>query len=268
MQKYSINRMGKHNNSFRWVSARANKPENSINVSSKGKRPYNRFSPFSYDSSYQIPVPGQENLRSESVEGIWQGLKVINGMPDFLSFEGRPHKRRGKPGGHLFGSKLIGYVKAREEIYAPAYVYHVVNNCLDSVYQGLEERLYSSDVFLYDTERNGSIKDASSPYAHSALLAGLLNFLKKAPLPPFNKERFNYLHEQVDALIEYRSGLSEQEVALCDDLVTFAYLFSPDELKAIFALRAIKKGNIDDKNRLAKYSPTSKTQEPYSALRF
>jgi hypothetical protein len=243
--------MGEHSkHNFIW--AMPGTDDNAIDVSSYGKNPYKQFSPFYYDESFAIPVPGQENMRSHSVEGIWQGLKVIDGTTDFLLFKGKPHKRKGNTEGHLFGNDILGYIDARKQIYVPAYLYHVINHVLDGVKEDLEARIKSAPVVFHDVETNEYIDDDSRPYSHAALLVRLLNFLKDSPLPPFNKKRFNYFNEQVEALLEYRFQLKSDDLSLCDDVITFAYLFSPDELKATFALRAIKKGNIDDKGRLDK----------------
>lgn len=46
-----------------------------IDVTSKGRLPYVKFSPF-YPIG-NIPVPFSPNSYSESMEGIWQGLKVF-----------------------------------------------------------------------------------------------------------------------------------------------------------------------------------------------
>ena len=46
-----------------------------VDVTSKGNMPMVKFSPF-YPIG-NIPVPFSENVYAESVEGIWQGLKVF-----------------------------------------------------------------------------------------------------------------------------------------------------------------------------------------------
>ncbi|MBD3304090.1 hypothetical protein GF343_03015 [Candidatus Woesearchaeota archaeon] len=263
-----VNMKNRANPSFIWVPYNKGKTNGAVDVSSRGSGAYRKLSTFSHNKSYQIPVPGMEDIRADSVEGIWQGLKIFNGVPDFLMLRGKPKKRKGKPQGHLFGEYVLDYVDARKQIYVPAYAYHVINNALDPVKEDLEARVSTSGpVALFDVESNSTINDTSQPYSHAALLVRLLNFLEKSPLPPFNKKHFTYLHEQVDALLEHRSQLNSDELELCDDVITFAYLFSPDELTATFALRAMKDGNIDDKGRLKKYTPTAKTREPYLALR-
>jgi len=268
ISKTSIINMKHHASpDFIWVPYEKGRHNGAINVSSRGRGQYRKLSPFSHNARYQIPIPGKEETRADSVEGIWQGLKVIDSVSDFSLFQGKPKKRKGKPQGHLFREDLIGYVDARKQIYVPAYVYHVINNALDNIHGDLEARVSKSNpVALFDVESNGEINNTSQPYSHAALLVNVLNLLKKLPLPPFNKNKFRYLHEQVDALLEHRAELKESEADLCDDIITFAYLFSPDDLKATFALRTIKEGNIDDKFRLEKFKPTAATKEPYHAL--
>lgn len=250
---------------FVWLPPGKGSTQNSIDVSSHAAYPYGRLSPFSYSSQYRIPVPGNDKIRADSVEGIWQGLKIIQGRTDASLFTGKPYKR-GKPEGHLFGKEMIGYGDARKHIYVPAYVYHAVNNALDDVKDELEQRLISGNVALYDVESNGNACDLSRPYSHAALLVDLLNVLKNAPLPPFNMRRFAGLSDQVDATLTYRERLNCNKQRILDDVITFAYLFSEDDLKATFALRAIKKGNLDDQDRHLHYTPTTKTEESYLAL--
>ena len=57
-----------------------------IDVTSKGKIPFIKFSPF-YPIG-NIPVPLSESVFAESVEGIWQGLKVFENFGiDISKFE-------------------------------------------------------------------------------------------------------------------------------------------------------------------------------------
>lgn len=239
---------------------------NSINVSSYGDEPYCILSPFSSSQSYRIPVPGQEQLRSCSVESIWQGLKIINGQTDFSLFERTPHKRAGRVEGHQFAQEVLGYREARRQIYLPAYIYHVVNNGLDIVKDDLEARLQQGPVIFYDVESNGEINDLSRPYAHASLLSDLVNVLLPAPLPPFSRERFANLSKQVKAVLNYRQALNEQQRFLFDEIISFGYLFSQDDLKATFALRVLQESTISSRQRLQHYVPTTKTKKLYAAL--
>lgn len=251
---------------FGWAPPGARKEANGIDVSSRAPEPYCAFSPFSFSEHHFIPVPGNESVRAHSVEGIWQGLKIINGHTDPSLFSGKPHKRKGHVEGHQFGSQTLDYGNARKHIYVPAYAYHAVNNSLPTVAEDLERRVSAGDVVFSDVEANGSINDLSSPYAHSELLTRILNVLIDAPLPPFNKKRFDYLPCQAEATLACRNKLPPGEQALLDDIITFAYLFAPDELKQAFALRMISLG-VPDHGRLAQYAPTGKTRELYDALR-
>lgn len=252
---------------FIWMPPEKGRESQGIDVSSQGVGEYKRFSPFSHSKKYQIPVPGQEELRADSVEGIWQGLKVIGEVTDFSLFLGKPKKRKGQPEGHLFGEELLDYGKAREKIYVPAYIYQAVNGVLGEIKEDLEGKMEQGQAVMFDVESNNSIKDLSSPYSHAALLVDLLNVLKESPLPPFNKQRFTYLQEQLEETLEYRRGLREKEKGLLDEVITFAYLFSGDDLKATFALRAMESGEIEGGKRLRKYCPTEDTKKIYDSLR-
>ena len=144
---------------------------NAINVSSYGHRPYNRFSPFTYSQDFRIPVPGQDELYSNSVESIWQGLKVIDGSVDFELFTKKPKKRKGNVEGHLFNGSMLDIVSARKEIYKPAYFNYLDNYVSDNIKEDLisiclKDPRYPDDVFLYDVEDNLDI-ETDRPLAHS-----------------------------------------------------------------------------------------------------
>ncbi|RMD58016.1 hypothetical protein D6825_02230 [Candidatus Woesearchaeota archaeon] len=233
-----------------------------IDTSSYAKTQFKIFSPFSYEKTYYIPVPGQEYLRARSVEGIWQGLKVINGSCDYSLLERKPKKRRGKPEGHAFGNQLLDYVSARKEIYVPAYTYHVIHNALPKCSKQLEELAEEGTVYFCDVENNPNIENTKSPLAHSAVLVNILNAIFESPIPPFNKTQFQYLQEQVESAVEYREKLDDNLKQYFDEVITFAYLFSLSELEQTFALRFIKEADIQG-DRLLRYLPTDATREPY-----
>jgi len=156
----------------------------------------------------------------------------------------------------------LNYLAARKQIYIPAYVYHVVHNALPQTARELERRIHTSDVVMHDVEHNGDINDLNAPLAHSSILVNLLNVLLTAPLPPFNKEKFGSLREQVDAFSQYRTQLKKGEREILDELITFAYLFSPNPLEQTFALRTIKRAELDSE-RLLRYQPIPETMQPY-----
>jgi len=146
-----------------------------IDVSSSGESPLDQLSPFYPHGG--IPIPGMSSKRSDSVEGIWQGLKVIRGKIAPRFFDGVGQKRVGKPRGHQFGdtSRLLGLEEARRKIYLPAYEW-MLEHCIDpAVIDGFIERAFRGvPQFFYDREDNGSIgKDA--PLAHAKLLVDYIN---------------------------------------------------------------------------------------------
>jgi hypothetical protein len=204
---------------------------NGIDVSRRhGVGNYRMLSPFYHSEDNKIPVPGEEQTRADSVEGIWQGQKVISGTTDRTLFSDKPGKRREHPEGHQYGSGVLKYRKARHMIYVPAYLYHVINNALDGVSEDLEQRLQQGDVVMHDVENNGSINDTTKPYSHAALLVDALNVLKDAPLPPFSHVRFENLDQQLESALAFRQGLKGFQRRILDDRISFAYLFSPNEL--------------------------------------
>lgn len=93
-----------------------------LDVTSKGCEPWVRFSPFYPHGG--IPIPNSAGETAQSVEGLWQGLKVFE-HEDIdpskwaitnLSGIKRGGKRRGKVRGHRFGiasDTLLGYRDAR-----------------------------------------------------------------------------------------------------------------------------------------------------------
>ncbi len=145
-----------------------------VDVSSDAEEPFCQLSPFYPHGG--IPVPGLLGTFSDSVEGIWQGLKVIRGKIAPRFFVGMGRKRGGKPAGHQYGQspRLLNIVEARQRIYIPAYRW-MIEHCapkevlelfLGRAFQGVPQ-------FLYDKEDNPSInKDA--PLAHAAVLVQLL----------------------------------------------------------------------------------------------
>lgn len=145
-----------------------------VDVSSRASPPYNYLSPFYPHGN--IPVPGLPEEVSDSVEGIWQGLKLARGCINSEFFKGQGRKRRCRPEGHKYNGEILGYRTARSLIYLPSYRW-MVYNCplareaaVDLMWLGMKD-----DVFLHDVEENGDIEDISSPLAHAAVLAELLN---------------------------------------------------------------------------------------------
>ncbi len=146
-----------------------------IDVTSKAPDPWVRLSPFYPHGG--IPVPFSDGVTSQSVEGIWQALKVF---PDsdvdpaklaVTTMKGlkRTVRRYGPVLGHragLHGDQLLPYETARRRIYLPAYRWMLEHRVADLV-----ELLRSKeDVVLLDYTTNGAVTDPSSPLSHAALI--------------------------------------------------------------------------------------------------
>lgn len=134
---------------------------------------FREFSPFVPYGN--IPVP-RSSLTSDSVEGVWQGLKVIKGRIDKSYFKRKGRQRPGIPKGHLYGNQIIGYQEARERIFIPTYRWMVQNRCdlnkLEEVYARAMEDM---PQFFFDVDTNGNIGVQSSPLAHSSVLVDIIN---------------------------------------------------------------------------------------------
>ncbi len=137
------------------------------------------LSPFSTKGVLK-PVPGNQDFYSKSVEGIWQGLKIIDQKTDYSLFESeKPKKRKFEPYSETkfkYNCQEIGLIEARKKIFMPAYKF-----MLDIVVpQALIEnimRTYHAGVnqYFYDVDDNRDIDDATRSYSHSSLLVELLD---------------------------------------------------------------------------------------------
>ena len=140
-----------------------------IDVTSKGTMPYLKFSPF-YPIG-NIPVPFSENSYAESMEGIWQGLKVFEKKDVDLqkfritSMKGlkRTVRKYGIPLGHrkgINGQILLDYITARKQIYIPTYNW-ILENKLAVEMNQVKELAKKKTVVLLDYETNGAIENLS-----------------------------------------------------------------------------------------------------------
>lgn len=150
-----------------------------IDVTSKGPEPWVRFSPFFPHGG--IPIPNSPGKFGQSVEGIWQGLKVFEKEDidpskwAIISMKGikRSGTSRGKVRGHRFGvgsETLLGYRDARQQIYLPAYQW-LLQNRLAAEVSDLRALAESGPVVLLDYETNGDIDDLTKPLSHASLIA-------------------------------------------------------------------------------------------------
>jgi hypothetical protein len=153
-----------------------NLPPGSVVVdgSSYADPPYCELSPLWVHGG--IPVPGMAGVTSDSVEGIWQGLKVIRDRIAPRYFHGRGQKRGGKPSGHQYGRELLGLVEARYRIYKVAYEW-VLDHRIDPtlIASFVERARQGITQYFHDLGDNGDINNSNQPLAHASLLVQYLN---------------------------------------------------------------------------------------------
>ena len=149
-----------------------------IDLTSKGEVPYVRFSPFF--PLGEIPVPYSSGIFSQSVEGLWQGLKVFETTNiDISKFEiktmkglKRTVRKFGNCLGHRKGitsKELLGYVEARKLIYLPAY-HWVLENKLKEEVDALRQLATESELVFLDYETNGKVENPDKPLSHAWLV--------------------------------------------------------------------------------------------------
>lgn len=145
-------------------------------VSSHAEEPFCRLSPFYVHGG--IPVPGMPGVTSDTVEGVWQGLKVIRGEIATRFFSGWGRKRGGKPRGHRLGTKLLGIVEARYKIYRPTYEW-MLENRIDPalIRKFVDTALAGVTQSFHDLGDNGDINNRDAPLAHASVLVQYLNRL-------------------------------------------------------------------------------------------
>ncbi|MBF9130411.1 hypothetical protein I0C86_15800 [Plantactinospora sp. S1510] len=150
-----------------------------LDVTSRGPAPWVRLSPFYPHGG--IPVPFSPGKTGESVEGVWQALKVFTDAdvdPSRLrvtTMRGlkRTVRRYGAVRGHrtgLAGDRLLGYEEARRRIYLPTYRWTLENAAADLVAE-LRRLSVDRDVVLLDYTTNGDVTDLGTPLSHAALVA-------------------------------------------------------------------------------------------------
>lgn len=137
-----------------------------------------KFSPF-YPIG-NIPIPFSGGKVAESVEGIWQGLKVFENHDvdeakfSVTSMKGlkRTVRKFGVPKGHrkgISGEELLDYITARKLIYLPAYKW-VLDNQLTREIEELKKLAVGKTLILLDYETNGDVDNAAKPLSHAQLI--------------------------------------------------------------------------------------------------
>ena len=143
-------------------------------VSSYADPPFCTLSPVYAHGG--IPIPGLPGRTSDSVEGVWQGLKVIRGKIAPQHFRGKGQKRGGKPSGHQYGDRLLDVVEARLKIYRVAYEWMLENRVDPALIQTFIDRAFGGEQQLFhDLGDNGNLHDRTRGWCHAACLVQYLN---------------------------------------------------------------------------------------------
>ena len=148
-----------------------------LDLTSKSEDKWVKFSPFYPHGN--IPVPFSNNLFSETVEGIWQGLKVFeNENIDLNTFNiknmkgiKRTTRKYGKIIGHQKGTnseEILNYHDAKKLIYLPAYKW-VLENKLQDELKEIKKLLKNNKVLFLDYNVNLELYN-DAPLSHANLV--------------------------------------------------------------------------------------------------
>jgi hypothetical protein len=149
-----------------------------VDVTSKADSFYLPLSPFYPHGN--IPIPFSPNEYGESLEGIWQGLKVFNDVDiDISVIKNKTMKnlkrtisKYGYPLGHrkgLKGNEILNYVESRLQIYLPTYKWILENKCQE-ILNKLRDISISTDLVLLDFATNGNVFISKKPLSHAYLI--------------------------------------------------------------------------------------------------
>ena len=154
-----------------------------IDISSSGD--YHSLNPNVFSDSIKIPIPGMQNRHSNSVLGIWEGLKIIDGKIDELVFNIKPYRRTGTLEGYQFNDVPISLTEAKKKILIPSYRHFLRNYAPEELINHiLEEQRKCRSIYLFDSQE--SEDDVASPSSILALHLNLIIF--NQPLTPINDE--------------------------------------------------------------------------------
>ncbi len=153
-----------------------------LDLTSKGPEPWVKFSPF-YPHG-DIPIPLSEGHSAQSIEGIWQGLKVFEQEDiDPAKFEIRTMKgikrtvrSKGPVRGHRAGAngnELLNYIEARIRIYLPAYLWLLENKLVEEL-RMLRELGQERELVFLDYETNQDLQNLVKPLSHASLVKNYL----------------------------------------------------------------------------------------------
>jgi hypothetical protein len=172
-----------------------------IDLTSKSNSEWVKFSPF-YPHG-KIPVPFSEGCFSESVEGVWQGLKVFeNEGIDISRFRiknmkniKRTIQKHGRILGHqmgIFSNEILNYNEAKEKIYLPTYKW-ILENRLQNELNELIILLEHKNLIFLDYEINTELFNAK-PLSHAFLVKLFIEGHYPPVLPHLQCGSIEYKH--------------------------------------------------------------------------
>ena len=147
-------------------------------VTSQAKDGLVRLSPFYPHGG--IPVPFSEGYTATCVEGIWQGLKVVEHedidislfLNDTMKGIKRTVRKHGRVQGHrkgVHGTEILGYGEAKHQIYIPSYRWMLKHKAMDII-ERLRKASETKTIVLLDYNTCCDVDDDTKPLSHAYLV--------------------------------------------------------------------------------------------------
>lgn len=154
-------------------------------VTSNAKDGLVKLSPFYPHGG--IPVPFCDGITAESVEGIWQGLKVFeNEGVDLATLKNNTMKNlkrtvrtHGKVLGHqkgIMGKEILDYVEAKHQIYIPTFRW-VLENKVSEIIERLKKAAEHKTIVLLDYNTCSDVDSPTKPLSHAYLIKAFVEGL-------------------------------------------------------------------------------------------
>lgn len=149
-----------------------------IDVSMRG-RAMSMFDPRYPHGSIPLPDVGgaTKGLASDTVQGVWETLAIIDGKLDPSYLHGIPTKSRVVPGCNFsFDKREIPWDEGRNYIFIPTYIYMYENR----IPQELKVAFYNMTrcdiaLYFYDDSSNPDPTQFRKDFSHAFLVQWLLN---------------------------------------------------------------------------------------------
>jgi hypothetical protein len=128
----------------------------------------------------KIPLPDvkgySKGIFSDTVQGAWESLGIVNGRVDSSCLHGKPKKRTDPTCKWAFGGEQIGWTDARQAIYIPTFAFmfenRIPNDIKISFYNIAKNDII---IYFYDNSENPDPMQLTNDFSHAFLVQWFMN---------------------------------------------------------------------------------------------